>query len=187
MSEKVTVTRLVLLFVVSLVSTLLMQCIATDVSAHTFSECYSLKPNTSKIQSQVVYYLLGEFSEMGVGARIFIGETFHTALLPGSCTVFCLPPCIYSFKTVLNGGPGSTLSKATRVRLEQGATQFFRLGATGNEGPSMVSKEEAEKELDDTFYQVHVLSHAPAVQTCGDQAYYRPFAPWRGQYIAKYV
>lgn len=41
MSVKVTVTRLTVIFVVSVVLTLLLQCVATNVSASTFDKCYS--------------------------------------------------------------------------------------------------------------------------------------------------
>ncbi|WP_371365431.1 OmpA family protein [Pseudomonas sp. QL9] len=132
-----------------------------------FGEPYRAALQVGSDQAQVVYYRLGVPGEKFGAANIYIDEEFHTGLLPGGYTVFCLAPGSHGMSAVLRDAPAyAGKHDQPKLQFEAGKTQFLRVGENGENQPLAVPREQAEQELANNLRQVHVLSRASAVQSC---------------------
>lgn len=140
---------------------------ARSQQADLFGEAYRPVLQVSSDQVQVVYYRLGVAGEKFGAANIYIDEEFHTGLLPGGYTVFCLAPGSHGLNAVLGDAPAyAGKHDQPKLGFEAGKTQFLRVGENGEREPLAISREQAEQELANNLRQVHVLSRASAVQNC---------------------
>lgn len=137
------------------------------MAASAFTDVYTPVPSVAATQSQVVYYRPGNPGQKAAPAFVYIDKEFHAGLLPGGYTVFCLSPGRHGLSAVLDDSPRYG-GKRTQpgVRLEAGATQFIRVDEAGGLEPQLVGREVAERELDGSRRQAHVLSRAEAVKSC---------------------
>src|SRR5690606_35441134 len=70
-----------------------------------FGDPYQAIPAVATSQSQVVYYRPGTPGQKAEPAFVYIDKEFHTGLLPGGYTVFCLAPGRHGLSAVLDDAP----------------------------------------------------------------------------------
>ncbi|QQX57079.1 OmpA family protein [Pseudomonas chlororaphis] len=154
------------------------------ISEKAFGPQYEPVAAISPSQAQVVYYRDAANNQRPDAAHVYIDGEFHTGLLPGGYTRFCVVPGRHALDAVIGDAPlyrGKTELKSV-ARLEGGKTYFVRvLGDTSNMSSGGVSRKEAEQQLQHTRLQVHALSRASAVQACDLQA--KPSAPTYKDYM----
>ncbi|MGE8289343.1 MAG: OmpA family protein [Stenotrophomonas sp.] len=157
------------LFVLSAACGLLLGEVRAATQASAFADSYSPVPGVSMAQSQVVYYRQGNAGQSDTPAFVYIDKEFHTGLLPGGYTVFCLTPGRHGLSAVLDEAPeygGKRLQPG--VRLAAGRTHFIRVDEAGGLEPQLVDRDVAERELASATArrQAHVVSRADAVRSC---------------------
>lgn len=137
------------------------------VSGSAFGDAYQPVPGVVGAQSQVVYYRLGVAGQPAPVADINVDNEFHTSLLAGAYSVFCVRPGVHGLNSVLDDAPRYQGKQSQpRFTMEGGKTYFVRVSESGAVMPEVVAREVAEKELDGSRRQAHVLSRASAVQAC---------------------
>ncbi|ROM53282.1 hypothetical protein BK648_06920 [Pseudomonas poae] len=143
------------------------------ISEKAFGPQYEPVAAISPSQAQVVYYREVANNQRPDAAHIYIDGEFHTGLLPGGYTRFCVAPGRHTLNAVMGDAPlyrGKTELKSI-AKLEGGKTYFLRVLSDGsNMSSGGVSRKEAEKQLSHTRLQVHALSRASAIQACDLQA-----------------
>ncbi|AZC59380.1 OmpA family protein [Pseudomonas chlororaphis] len=148
------------------------------VSETAFGPKYEPVAPVSLSQAQVVYYRDAANNQRTDAAHVYIDGEFHTGLLPGGYTRFCVAPGRHTLDAVIGDAPlyrGKTELKSV-AKLDGGKTYFVRvLSDASNMSSGGVSRKEAEQQLQHTRLQVHALSRASAVQACDLQE--KPSAP----------
>ncbi len=163
---KINVSKLTSVFLATLMLSLIAVSAHAAVLQSAFGDDYQAVPAVGVTQSQVVYYRLGTPGQKAEPSFVYIDKEFHTGLLPGGYTVFCLAPGRHGLSAVVDDAPrygGKRVQPG--VRLVPGKTQFIRVNEAGSLEPQLVARETAEQELAGARRQVHVLSRA-AVQSC---------------------
>jgi OOP family OmpA-OmpF porin len=151
----------------SLVSVLLLDSAQAAISRAAFNDAYQVVSAVTAEQSQVVYYRLGVPGEKAAAANIYVDNEFHSALLPGGYSVFCVAPGNHGVSAVTDDAPEyAGKHQQPQISFEGGKTVFLRVSENGAEEPQRVSREVAENELLGALRQVHVLSRASAVKSC---------------------
>jgi OOP family OmpA-OmpF porin len=141
---------------------------AEPVPAKAFAERYVAFPPVGADQAQVVYFRSQAGIQQSGSAHVYINREFHTGLLPGGYTRFCLVPGTYTLGAYLNDAP-RYMGKHTdlyQATLQGGRTYFLRVREDGDTFPMAVSREEAERELPQVRMQVHALSRASTTEDC---------------------
>ena len=164
MAFKLTLTKILLgVFVWLAVST---QALAA-ISAPAFAQVYKPVAAVASIQSQVVYFRSGQPMEAGGAANIYVDKQFHTGLLPGGFTAFCVAPGNHSLLAFLDDAPGYTGKQREHpFALKGGETVFLRVNPGAGGLPQIVPRVDAERELLTNRRQAQVVSRAAAVQDC---------------------
>lgn len=144
--------------------------------APVFDDGYTGAPPVAVDQAQVIFYRLGEGVLPQGAAHVYINQRFHTGLLPGGYSQFCLVPGTHTLGAYLNDSPAY---HGKRFDLYQatfagGKTYFLRVRENGPAAPDVVSREVAEKELASTRAQVHVLSRVSQMEACRYYSYLQP-------------
>jgi OOP family OmpA-OmpF porin len=137
-------------------------------------------------QVQVIYYRPMLSVQRQSAAHVYVDRQFHTGLLPGGYTRFCVAPGIHTLGAYLNDAPKYQGKKNDlyQANLEAGQTYFLRVREDGNTFPQPVSREEATPELKSTRAQVHALSRVDSVETCRHYAFLKNGGPTK-QYSLK--
>ncbi|WP_164486744.1 OmpA family protein [Pseudomonas chlororaphis] len=141
---------------------------AGQVAGRVFYAAYVGVPPVAVDQAQVVYYRNKEGLQRSGAAHVYIDREFHTGLLPGGFTSFCLAPGSHTLGAYLDDAP-SYKGKHTDLylaNLEGGRTYYLKVREDGNTFPMPIKREEAERELQATRSQMHALSRATSVETC---------------------
>jgi OOP family OmpA-OmpF porin len=141
---------------------------AGQVPGTVFDHRYQTLAPVGADQVQVVYYRSKTGTQRVGAAHIYVDRQFHTGLLPGGYTRFCLAPGTHTLGAYLDDAP-RYLGKSTdlyQASLQGGQTYFLRVREDGTTFPLPVKREEAERELVETREQVHVLSRVSAVEAC---------------------
>lgn len=118
--------------------------------------------------SQVIYYREHSARPMPAGANVYVDGEFHTTLLPGGFSAFCLRPGVHRLGAYFGEKalyPGKT-SYQFEATLGGGKTYFLRVSEEGAIQPQPVRRGEAEARLKSIFRQSHMLSRASAVVPC---------------------
>lgn len=141
---------------------------ATNVTGKVFAHAYVSVPPIGEDQTQVVYYRMKEGVQRKGAAHVYVDREFHSGLLPGGYSAFCLVPGSHTLGAYLDDTPEykgkrSDLYQAT---LQGGKTYYLRVREDGNTFPQPVAREEAERELVNTRDQVHAMSRASSVEAC---------------------
>ena len=147
---------------------------AGSVAGQVFGNGYSAVTPASDGQAQVVYYRSGSSQQPGA-AHVYVDSEFHTGLLPGGYSAFCVVPGSRTLGAYLNDAPryiGKNVDLYS-ANLEGGKTYFLKVREDGSGAPQAVSREQAERELVGSRAQVQVLSRASKVQQCNNL----PMAP----------
>lgn len=141
---------------------------AGNVADKVFDGTYASVPPIGEDQTQVVYYRVKEGVQRQGAAHVYVDREFHSGLLPGGYSTFCLAPGSHTLGAYLDDTPDykgkrSDLYQAT---LQGGQTYYLRVREDGNTFPQPITREEAERELVTTRNQVHAISRASSVETC---------------------
>lgn len=137
-----------------------------------FGATYSSVAPVSDGQAQVVYYRTNTVGQAKGAAHVYVDSEFHTGLLPGGYSTFCVVPGNRTLGAYLNDAPsykGKNVDLYS-ANLEGGKTYFLRVQENGNGAPQAVTREEAERELVGSRAQVQALSRASKVQACNNLA-----------------
>lgn len=135
---------------------------APTVNAQVFGDPYTEFLPAAPDQAHVIYFRPALESTQAAGANLYIDGRFHTTLLPGGYTSFCLPPGYHLLGAYQNDAPfykGKT-EELYRVNLEAGKTYFVKVSENGTGVPVSVERDEAEQSLKNTYEQIHVISRA---------------------------
>lgn len=128
-----------------------------------FDERYHGVPQPSSDQAQIIYFRPAlEKAPEAVGVNVYIDGHFHTVLLPGGYTSFCLSPGQHIFSALQNDAPlfrGKTVVQY-QIHLEGGKTYFVQTSEDGTGAPVTVTREVAEQLLSATREQLNVIVHA---------------------------
>lgn len=175
MSLNVTMKRAATAIVAATASMLVYTGAHAAIPASAFADPYQAVPAVAENQSQVVYYRDGTAGHIANTAHVYIDNEFHTSLLPGGFTVFCLAPGAHGLNAVLDDAPRYEGKKAQpRTTLEGGKTYFLKVSEAGAVLPTAVTRVDAEKALARSPRQAHVLSRASAIKACN---YLAPVEP----------
>lgn len=167
MSLNVTMKRAAAAIVAATTSLLVYPSAHAAIPASAFADQYQAVPAVAANQSQVVYYRDGTAGHIADTAHVYIDNEFHTSLLPGGYTVFCVSPGAHGLNAVLDDAPRYEGKKAQpRTTLEGGKTYFLKVSEAGAALPTAVTRADAERALVNSPRQVHVLSRASAVKAC---------------------
>lgn len=133
-----------------------------------FAGTYVSVPPIGEDQTQVVYYRMKVGVQRQGAAHVYVDREFHSGLLPGGYSAFCLAPGAHTLGAYLDDNPQykgkrSDLYLAT---LQGGKTYYLRVREDGKTSPQPVAREEAERELVNARDQVHAISRASAVEAC---------------------
>ncbi|AZF49632.1 Outer membrane protein A precursor [Pseudomonas sp. R2-7-07] len=141
---------------------------AGQVAGRVFYAAYIPPPPVAVDQTQVVYYRSKDGVQRAGAAHVYIDREFHTGLLPGGFTSFCLAPGSHTLGAYLNDAP-TYKGKTTDLylaNLEGGRTYYLKVREDGGTFPMPLNREEAERELKATRSQMHALSRATNVEAC---------------------
>lgn len=139
--------------------------------ASAFGKQFADLAPVSAFQSQVVYYRPNGVGLRAGAANVYVDREFHTALLPGGFTAFCVAPGQHSLGAYVNDAPkyaGKT-SDVYSTQLEAGKTYFLQVREDGYGAPLPVTRDAAQGPLATTRTQVHALSRASTVVACDYQ------------------
>jgi OOP family OmpA-OmpF porin len=166
---------------ISLASALLVGALAfTQAQAQTqtpsirlFGDVYRPVSQAAPDQVQVVFYRAGTpvDSAGGNAANVYVDGEFHTALVTGGYTRFCVAPGAHDLAAYYGDAPlyAGKQSLSHSVRLEAGKTYFLQTGNANAKGaPVSMTAQTSAAELADNREQVHVISRASAVTACTD-------------------
>jgi len=171
MSLNPTMKRAATAIVAATASVLVYTSAHAAIPATAFADPYQSVPAVAANQSQVVYYRDGTTGHIANTAHVYIDNEFHTSLLPGGFTVFCLAPGAHGLNAVLDDAPRYEGKKAQpRTTLEGGKTYFLKVGESGAVLPTAVTRVDAERALANSQRQAHVLSRASAIKACNHVA-----------------
>ncbi|MDY0834171.1 hypothetical protein [Pseudomonas sp. SED1] len=133
---------------------------------NTFGRAYEPVPAAAADQSRVVYYRTDSAGLANGSALLYVDRKFHTALLPGGYSIFCLTPGVHSLGAYLNDAPAynGKHSEVFQADLQAGKTYFLRVSE--HNIPQPVARTVAERELASTNEQLHMLSRASVVVAC---------------------
>lgn len=152
----------------TLFATPVLAASTANVTGKVFDSTYVNVPPVGADQTQVVYYRVKEGVQRQGAAHVYVDREFHSGLLPGGYSAFCLVPGSHTLgayldDTPLYKGKNSDLYQAT---LQGGKTYFLRVREDGNTFPQPVPREEAERELTASRNQVHAISRASSIEAC---------------------
>lgn len=130
---------------------------ATPV-ASPLSKVFIYRPNVVPVPQPVNIYLDGHY---------------HTSLLKGGFSEFCVTPGAMPVQTVLDDASRQHLGKqdpGQRLQFDAGKTLFLRLQESAYASPSLqvVNATAAQMELKNARRQIHTISRAKAVRECQD-------------------
>lgn len=164
-------SRVVLLTSAPLLTTspvLAQEPTAGQQAGRVFYAAYVGLPPVAVDQAQVVYYRSKGGVQRAGAAHVYVDREFHTGLLPGGFTSFCLVPGSHTLGAYLVDAP-SYKGKNTDLylaNLEGGRTYYLKVREDGNTAPMSMNREDAEGELQSTRLQLHALSRASKVEAC---------------------
>lgn len=137
-------------------------------SRQLFSEKYDVTLPVVDQLAQVIYYREhAEFTQTA-GANIYVDGQFHTSLLPGGYTAFCLKPGPHRLGAYFTQGaiyPGKS-THLYEANLQGGQTYFLRVNEYGVTEPQAIDRIQAEVSLQTIFRQSHMLNRASSIQAC---------------------
>ncbi|VTT29152.1 Protein of uncharacterised function (DUF2846) [Klebsiella pneumoniae] len=145
------------------------QVMATTANNATalFGESYEKAIPVVAGVSQVVYYRADSSQPAPGGANIYLDGHYHTSLMPGGFTSFCVRPGQHTLGGYLQDAPdyrGKTGERFS-AKLKGGHTYFLRIDEQQkiSEPPMAVTAGEAEREASALRRQAHVLPRTAGV------------------------
>lgn len=137
-----------------------------------FGEAWKTPPAVADNQTRIVYYFPVD-SEAKAVANIYVDGEFHTSLVSGGYTEFCLAPGMHSLGSFTRDAPGYEGKKRQpwRDNLAAGKTFYIRANLDDTGRPLVSNAQEAEQQLTALRKQTHLLSRASSVIACQTNAY----------------
>lgn len=135
-------------------------------AADNFGRSYQPVAAVGEHQAQIVF--MQDNAAAQGSANVYIDGEYHSALLPGGFTTFCVAPGSHTLGAFVNDAP-SYQGKRTqpwRTMLEGGKTYFMKVSQGQNGMPEALSRRDAERALQSMRLQSHTLSRASAVEAC---------------------
>ncbi|MBP5949295.1 OmpA family protein [Pseudomonas sp. P42] len=153
---------------VALLASPVLAAPAGTVPGKVFDAAYVSVPPIGDDQAQVVYYRLQAGVQRQGSAHVYVDREFHTGLLPGGYSTFCLAPGSHTLGAYLDDTPDykGKRSDLYQASLQGGKTYYLRVREDGNTFPQPVKREEAERELVTSRMQAHTLSRAASIEAC---------------------
>lgn len=138
------------------------------LSGKVFDATYVPVPPIGEDQAQVVYYRIQEGVQRQGSAHVYVDREFHTGLLPGGYSTFCMAPGSHTLGAYLDDTPDykGKRSDLYQASLQGGKTYYLRVREDGNTFPQPIKREEAERDLVTSRMQAHALSRAASIEAC---------------------
>lgn len=135
-----------------------------------YAEAFSKAELPPKTQTRV-YAWRSEKSVTAQPVNLYLNGRYHTSLLKGGYTEFCLKPGKVGIQSATNDAGQMHVGKfqsGLQLETQAGQALYLRVMDTGTHaaGIEPVSETQALQELKATRLQVHTLSRAPVVQEC---------------------
>jgi OOP family OmpA-OmpF porin len=134
-----------------------------------FGEKYKPVPPVVKELTQVVYYRANSDVLTEGPANVYVDARYHTSLLPGGFTSFCLKPGNHTLGAFVNDPlyRGKT-EHLYQAELRGGRTYYLRVDEQQHltDAPRAVHRQHGEKELKPNRRQVHAHSRAVTIVPC---------------------
>lgn len=135
-----------------------------------FTDIYQPVAAVGMGQSQIVYYQAEQRGKTIPASHVYVDGEFHTGLLSGGFTVFCVKEGTHGLGAVQNDAPGYQGKQSQGMfRFEGGQTYFVRAGNGGDSVPEVMVRADAERQLATSKRQVHLVSRASTVVACNHQ------------------
>ncbi|MBK5344658.1 hypothetical protein JFU48_25160 [Pseudomonas sp. TH49] len=133
-------------------------------------ERYQSTPAAAPIQAKVIYYRTGNEMKKELATNVYVDGHFHTTLMPGSYTLFCIPPGEHFLGAYQHDAPlyRGKAEDSHRMRLEAGKTYFLKVPDDASGIPVEVDPDEAKLSLESAHEQKRFVSRAP-IQPCATQ------------------
>lgn len=134
-----------------------------------FGETYQPVLPVVKEQTQIVYYRPNGPDIASQPANVYVDGRYHTSLLAGGFTSFCLKPGVHSLGAFVDDPKylGKTEGRF-EANLSGGRTYFMRVDEDQQlaEPPLAVTRDAHEQEVKKTRRQIHARSRATHIEYC---------------------
>ncbi|QXI11252.1 DUF2846 domain-containing protein [Pseudomonas zeae] len=130
-------------------------------------QSYQPSSAAAKTQAKVIYYREKNGKEKEPAANVYVDGHFHTTLMPGSYTVFCISPGQHVLGAYEHDAPlyvGKS-KESHHMLLEAGKTYFVKNPVDASGVPVEIKRAEAELSLKKLNKQQRFVSRAP-IQSC---------------------
>lgn len=135
-------------------------------SAINSAERYQHRPPVVPQLTQVVYYR-EDNDNTAQGAYIYIDGEFHTRLLPGGFTQFCLRPGTHTLSDYFHNNAAYEGKRHLLFEADfRGGQRYFLQATPDSEMPVAVWQQKGEQDSGNKRQQRHLLSRASAVVPC---------------------
>lgn len=135
-------------------------------SAINSAERYQHRPPVVPQLTQVVYYR-EDNDNTAQGAYIYIDGEFHTRLLPGGFTQFCLRPGTHTLSDYFHNNAAYEGKRHLLFEADfRGGQRYFLQATPDSEMPVAVRQQKGEQDSVNKRQQRHLLSRASAVVPC---------------------
>lgn len=134
-----------------------------------FGEQYQRSPPVVSQLAQVIYYRAKSLQPQSDPANVYVDGRYHTSLLPGGFTRFCLKPGEHTLGAFVNDPQyrGKTDGRFA-AELQGGRTYYLSVNEQQQltQPPVAVAHQRGESEVKQTRRQVHAYSRATSVVAC---------------------
>lgn len=135
----------------------------------TFGEKYQAVPPVVRELTQIVYYRAKGSTNHPAPANVYVDGRYHTSLLPGGFTSFCLKAGSHTLGAFVNDPQylGKTQGRYM-ADLMGGATYYLRVDEQQQlqQPPSAVHRQQGESEVKQSRRQIHARSRATDIVPC---------------------
>lgn len=166
------------LLVLCAASTLWAQS-GTDVRIEAFGEPFTRAEAAPQSQARVFVYR-NPAAVAPAPVNIYLNGSFHTSLLRGGYTEFCVSPGTLAVQSALDDAGRQHLGKrepGQRLSFGAGQVQYLRVQDGAVPTLQAMTPSQAQAELAQTRKQIHVVSRARAAQECQAPAVAPPSPP----------
>jgi OOP family OmpA-OmpF porin len=163
--------RMKKLLIVSLTTVCLMALVgqANAVDGKQLTQVYQPVAAVGENLAQVVYVRDGKNEEQKSNANIYVDGDFHTALIPGSFTTFCVKPGQHKVGSFLKDEPlyqGKHTSSTNVLEMKGGETYYLVADEDASNSLTLVTEAQARPLLQEAKRQDILLNRASSVVPC---------------------
>ncbi len=128
---------------------------------------YQSSSPAAQTEAKVVYYRAKNDMKKAPAANVYVDGHFHTALMPGRYTLFCVSPGQHVLGTYEHDAPlyAGKSETSHHMLFEAGKTYFVKVPDDASGMPVEVPRAEAESSLKKLHEQQRFVSRAP-IQSC---------------------